>query len=204
MDLYHKPISLSIVTSLWCYLRFIRDKYCNAAGRSINVGKFFCFLVLKDTDTSTLSRIVPHGVTGEAGSSPDGDSNNKATKRKKAADQMKSAIQDTMTPLLGALGNKHQKSKEEVESTIALNTAKAAAEMAGAEEKKAAAKEREAAAKERESNALLLSSRVELEREDSKCKKFREALQGDVLSSESKEKIEAAYVAHLLASNSQS
>ena len=190
MDLYHKPISLSIVTSLWCSLRFIRDKYCNAAGRSINVGKFFCFLVLKDTDTSTLSRIVPHGVTGEAGSSPDGDSNNKATKRKKAADQMKSAIQDTMTPLLGALGNKHQKSKEEVESTIALNTAKAAAEMA--------------AAKERESNALLLSSRVEIEREDSKCKKFREALQGDVLSSESKEKIEAAYVAHLLASNSQS
>ena len=190
MDLYHKPISLSIVTSLWCSLRFIRDKYCNAAGRSINVGKFFCFLVLKDKNTSTLSRIVPHGVTGEAGYSPDGDSNYKATKRKKAADQMKSAIEDTMTPLLGALGNKHQKSKEEVESTIALNTAKAAAEMA--------------AAKERESNALLLSSRVEIEREDSKCKKFREALQGDLLSSESKEKIEAAYVAHLLASNSQS
>ena len=185
------------MTSLRCYLRFIRDNYCKAAGRFINVGKFFCYLVLKDKNTSTLSRIVHHGVTGEAGYSPDGDSNYKATKRKKAADQMKSAIEGTMTPLLGALGNKHQKSKEEVESTIALNTAKAAAEMAGAEEKKAAAKERE-------SNALLLSSRVELEREDSKCKKFREALQGDVLSSESKEKIEAAYVAHLLASNSQS
>lgn len=184
------------MTSLRCYLRFIRDNYCNAAGRSINTGKFFCFLVLKDKNTSTLSRIVPHGVTGEAGSSPDGDSNNKDKKRKKAAEQMKAAIEGSMKPLLGALGNKHQKSKEEVESTIGLNTASAAEKMAGAEDKKASAKERE-------SNALLLSSRVELEREDSVCKNFREALQGDLLSSESKEKVEAAYVAQLLASCSR-
>ena len=67
------------------------------------MGKFFYFLVLKDTDTSKLFRIVPHGVTGEAGSSPDGDSNNKAKKRKKSADQMKSAIDDSMKPLLGEL-----------------------------------------------------------------------------------------------------
>jgi hypothetical protein len=130
-------------------------------------------------------------VTGEAHTRTEDPDSTTSNKRTKSAKDLAAAISGTMSPLLSAVG-KHQKSEKEVTSTIELNEACAT-------EKLASAADKAASAKERESNALLLESRRDVEKRDSACRNFKDALTGDILNPESKKTVEDSYVAMLLA-----